>query len=135
MVDGTHPLGITLCQVVVNCDDVDALAGKGVEIGRKGSNQGLALTSLHLRDLAVVEDHTSHELDVEMSLANGTLGGLPHSGEGLRQQAFQCLSAGQTLLELLSLQTKLFVAELAEAGLQGVYLRHRRLQLLELSLV
>jgi len=51
-----HPLGIALRQVVVDGDDMDALAFERVEVGRRDRRQGLALAGLHLDDLAVVED-------------------------------------------------------------------------------
>ena len=34
-----HPLGVTLGQIVVDGDDVDALARQGVQIGREGGHQ------------------------------------------------------------------------------------------------
>ncbi len=34
-VDTAHHLGVALCQVIVNSDDVDTLAIKGIEVGRQ----------------------------------------------------------------------------------------------------
>ena len=82
IVDLAHPLGVAAGEVVVDGDDVDALAGQRVEIDGKGGDQGLALAGLHLGDGALVEHHAADQLDVEMALAEGALGGLAHRGEG-----------------------------------------------------
>ena len=47
-VDLPHPLRIAAGEVVVDGDDMHALAGKRVEIGRQGGDQRLAFTGLHL---------------------------------------------------------------------------------------
>jgi hypothetical protein len=44
-------------------------AGQGVQNHGQGGDQGLALAGLHFRDLALVQDHAAHELDVEMAHA------------------------------------------------------------------
>src|SRR3712207_8091906 len=49
--------GVAPGQVVVNGDDVDALAGEGVEVNGHGSGERLPLASLHLGDRS--EEHTS----------------------------------------------------------------------------
>ena len=51
-VDLAHPLGVALGQVVVDGDDVDALAGERVEIDRQGRDQRLAFAGVHFGDLA-----------------------------------------------------------------------------------
>ena len=67
VVDATHPLGVVLREVVVDRDDVDALAGQRVEVGRQRRDQGLALTGLHLGDVAEVQRRATHDLDVEVA--------------------------------------------------------------------
>ena len=58
-----------LGQVVVDGDDVHALAVEGVEVGR-GGGQGLALTGLHLGDVAEVQCRAALDLDVVVPLAD-----------------------------------------------------------------
>ncbi len=53
-VDAAHPVGVALGQVVVDGDDVHALAGQRVQIGRQRRDQRLALAGAHFGDLAVV---------------------------------------------------------------------------------
>ena len=55
LVNLAHPLAVALGQVVVHRDDVNPLAGQGVQIRRQGSHQGLTLAGFHLRDAALVK--------------------------------------------------------------------------------
>ncbi len=59
-----HPLAVALGQVVVDGDDVDALAGQGVEVDGEGGHEGLTLAGSHLGNLAAVKHHTADELHV-----------------------------------------------------------------------
>ena len=54
-VDRPHPLGVALGEVVVHGDDVDALSGERVQVDGQRRGEGLALTGLHLGDLALVQ--------------------------------------------------------------------------------
>ena len=65
VVDAAHLLGLELGEVVVDRDDVHALAGERVEVGRQHGDEGLALTGLHLGDVAEVEGRRAHDLHVE----------------------------------------------------------------------
>ena len=98
-VDLPHPLGVAPGQVVVDRDDVDALAVERVEIDRQRGDQGLAFAGPHLGDLALVQDHAADQLHVEMALAERALGGLAHGGEGLGQDVVQGLALGQPLAQ------------------------------------
>ena len=69
LVDLAHPLGVALGQVVVDGDDVDAVAGERVEVAGERGDEGFAFAGLHLGDLALVEDHAADELDVEVAHA------------------------------------------------------------------
>ena len=61
-----HPLGVPFGEVVVNGDDVDTHAGEGVEIDRKGGDEGFTFTGLHLGDDAAMEAGATDELNVEV---------------------------------------------------------------------
>ena len=67
VVDGGVPSRVTAGQVVVDGDQVTALAHQRVQVEGEGRHQGLALAGLHLGDLAVVEHDTADQLDVEMA--------------------------------------------------------------------
>ena len=66
-VDRAHPVRIALRQVLVDRDDVRALARERVQVGGERRDQGLALAGAHLRDLAVMQDHAADQLHVEVS--------------------------------------------------------------------
>ena len=67
LVDLAHPLGVALGQVVVDGDDVDAVAGERVEVAGERGDEGFAFAGLHFGDLALVENHAADELHVEVA--------------------------------------------------------------------
>ena len=133
-VDLAHPLGVTLGQVVVDGDDVNALTGQRVQIGRQGGHQRFALAGLHLGDAALVQHDAAHQLDGIGAHTQHAVRGLPHGGKGLRQDVVQRLTVGQTLLELRGLGLKLGVGQLLVLVLQGGDLVHDGVDALQLPL-
>ena len=65
-VDGPHPLRVSFRQVVVHGDYVNSFPGKSIQIDGQGGGECLTLTSLHLGDLALMQDEPPYELNVEM---------------------------------------------------------------------
>ncbi len=135
VVEPPHPLGVAPGQVVVDRDQVHALAGERVEVDRQGRHQRLALAGAHLGDLAVVERHAADQLDVEVAHLQGALARLAHRGEGLGQDRVERFAAGDALAELEGLVAQRLVAQGREAGLQGVDLLHDLPVLLEQPVV
>ena len=129
VVDTAHPLRVVLREVVVDGDDVDAVAVQRVEVRRQGRHQRLALTGLHLRDVAEVERRAAHDLHVVVPLPDDPLGRLAHGGERLGHQVVEGLALGQPLLELGRLRSQLVVAHRDEVVLDGVDRAGHRLQL------
>src|SRR5215203_461827 len=117
-VDLTHPGRVAAGQVVVDGDDVDASAFQGVEVDGHGGRQRLALARLHLRDLAFVQHYAAHDLLVEGAHPKGTLGDLPHNGEGLWQQIIEGPAACEPLAKLVRLLPQVCVGELLNLRLQ-----------------
>ena len=64
LVERTHPLGVTLGEVVVHGNYVYAIACEGVEEYGQRSHEGLTLTGSHLGNLALVQYHTTEKLHV-----------------------------------------------------------------------
>ena len=129
-----HPLAVALGQIVVDGDDMDALAGQGVQIGRQRGHQRLALTGLHLGDAPLMEHDTAHQLHGIGAHAQHAVGGLPHGGEGLRQDVVQRFAVGQTLLELRGLGLQLGIRQLFIVLLQRGDLVHDGVDALQLPL-
>ena len=64
LVEGTHPFGVALGQVVVHGDKVHAKAREGVEVNGQGGHQGLSFSRGHLCDAAQVKDRAANHLHV-----------------------------------------------------------------------
>ena len=65
-VDGTHPLGVTLGKIVVDGNDVYAVACQGVEEDGKCGCKGLTLAGEHLGNLALMQYGAAKELYIEV---------------------------------------------------------------------
>ena len=126
-----HPLRVALGQVVVDRDDVHALAGDRVQVGGQHGGQGLALTGAHLGDLPEVQRRAAHQLDVEVALAQRALGGLADHRERLGQQLVQGLAVGVALAELLGLRAQLRIGEVDDVVFEVVDVRCDVAQALE----
>ncbi|EXI66320.1 MAG: hypothetical protein AW08_02676 [Candidatus Accumulibacter adjunctus] len=115
-----HPLGIAIGEVIVDGDDVHALAGQRVEVGSQRRDQRLALAGAHLGDLAIVQDHATNQLDIEMPHAESPLAGLADDGECLRQQSVQRLAVRHPLLEVCRPVTQRAVGQRRDPRLERV---------------
>ncbi len=123
--DAAHLLRLGLGEIVVDGDDVDALAGQRIEIGRQGGHEGLALTGFHLGDVAQVQRRPTHDLDIEVAFAQHAAARFADGGEGLRHDVLERLALGQPLLELLGLAAQFLVGHFLEVGLDEIDLvRH-----------
>ena len=120
VVDLAHPFGVAAGEIVVDGDDVDALAGQRVEIDRERRHQRLAFAGLHLGDVALVQHHAADQLDVEMALAERALGGLAHGGEGRNQDVVERLAVGELLAEFGGAGLQRLVGQRGDLGLQRV---------------
>ena len=107
-----HPVGVARGQVVVDGDDVHAVAGQRVEVRRQRRDQGLALTGLHLGDVAEVQRRAAHELHLVVELAQGAARRLADDGERLGQQVVEGLAVGVALLERVGQRAQLGVGEI-----------------------
>jgi len=134
-VDLTHPVRVAAGQVIVDGDDVDALALQRVEIDRQGGHQRLALAGLHLGDAAAMEDHATHELDVERAHMDRAPGGLAGHGEGRNQEIIRGGSGRDLVLEFNGLGPQPGVRESLDLRLHLVDRRHARQQLLDFPLM
>ena len=116
--DGAVPLRVALREVVVDRDEVDVVAGERVQVERRARDEGLSLTGLHLRDVALVEDDAAHQLDVEQALPGLALARLADGGERLVEDLVERLAVLDPLLELGGLRAELVVRERLEVGLE-----------------
>ena len=132
-VDLTHPLRVTLGQIVVDGDDMHTVAAEGVQIGGQGSHQGLAFAGLHLGNTALMEDDAADELHPVRPHAQHTVRCLPNGGKRLREQVVQRLAVCVALLKLRRLGLQLLVGKGLILIAQGFDLIHQRGDLLDLT--
>ena len=130
-----HPLGVAAGQVIVDRDDVNALAVEGIEIGGQGGDQGLALAGDHLGDVAAVQDHAAHQLDVEVPHVEEPPARLAAGGERLGQQVVERLARRPAAAELVGLGPQLVIRKRLHGRLELVDLRHHRPHLADPPLV
>ena len=124
--DLAHPLAVALGEVVVDGDDVHALAGEGVEVGGQHGDEGLALAGLHLGDAALVEHDAADELHAEGLHAQHAPCRLAHDGEGLGQELVEVLTGLIAGLEFVGLGAQLLVGERLHLRLKGLdFIRDR----------
>ena len=109
--DRRHPVGVALREVLVDRDDVRALAGQRVQVRGQRRDERLALAGAHLGDLALVQDHAADQLHVEVTQPQRAARGLADDGERLGQHVVERLARGELLAELHGLGGKLLVAQ------------------------
>ena len=131
-VDLAHPLTVAAGEVVVDGDDVHALAGERVEVGRQNGDEGLALAGLHLRDAALMQHDAADDLHAERLHAEHAPRGLARRGKRLRQQVVERRAFGVALLELVGLGAQLLIRERGVFVRQGIDLISERIEPLEL---
>ena len=120
LVDAAHPLGVALCQVIVDGNDVYALAGNSVEVAGQRGDQGLAFAGLHLGDMPLVQRHGADELYIKVTHARDALGSLTHGGKSLGEHVVERLAVGVTLTELIGLGAEFLLGHLLKLGLKTV---------------
>src|SRR5450759_3139939 len=67
-----------------------------------------------------MQHHAADQLDVEMPLAEGALGGLAHGGESRNQDIVQRLAVGELLPEFAGARLQGFVRKCCDLRLKGV---------------
>ena len=130
--DLAHPLRVAAGEVVVDGDEVDALAGDPVEIRRQRRHERLALTGLRLGDPAEVERGAAHELDVVVALADGPGRRLTHDGERLDQEVVDVGTVVEPLTELVGLGLECVVGQCLDFRTQRVDVRNDSFEGLDL---
>ncbi len=102
-IDLAHPLGVALGEIVVDRDDVNALALKRVQVNRQRRDQCFALTRAHLGDIAGVQHHAAHQLNVEMAHAERASCAFADNRKGFFKQAVECGAIGEAFAEFVRL--------------------------------
>ncbi len=124
LVEPPHPLRVAAGQVIVDGDDVNAVAGQRVQVARQGGDQRLAFTGFHFGDLALVEHHAADQLNVEMAHVQDAPAGLADYGEGGNQKVVKRGALSDLLFEFNRFRSQVDVGELPQLGFQRADCRH-----------
>ena len=108
-VNFTHPFGVTLCKIVVNCYDMYALTRKCVKVSRKCSNKSLTFTGLHFGNSALVKNNTADKLYIKVTHTENTGTCLTANSECVRKNIVKCFSVCKSFFKNRSLCCKLLI--------------------------
>ena len=117
-IERAHPLHVAAGEVVVDRDDVDALAFEGVQIGRQRGDQRLAFAGHHFGDRAAVQHHAADELHVEVPHVQEAAAPFAADGKGFDQHVVERFAGLQPLAKQDRLLAQLGIGHRLEAGLQ-----------------
>ena len=120
LVEAAHPLRVAAGQVVVDGDDVDALAFERIQVARQGGDQRLSFTGLHFGDFAFVKDHAADQLHVEMAHVEDAAAGFADDGEGFDQEVVERGALSDSFFEFDGFGGQVDIGEFAKSGLEGV---------------
>ena len=65
-INGSHPLRVTLGEVIIDSNHVNSVSCQSIEEDRQRSSKSLTFTSEHLSNFALMKDGTSKKLNIEM---------------------------------------------------------------------
>ncbi len=134
-IDGPHPLGIPLSEVIVDGYDVDAEPCQRVEVYRKGCHKRLAFACGHLGDLPFVENDAADKLDVKMAHIDSPPRCFADDGECLRQNGIEIFSLREPFLKVRRFRTQFIVGEALHLSFEAADRFDDRLDPLQLPLV
>ena len=129
----THPLRITLRQIVIDGNNMDTLAFQSIQISGKGRHQSLTFTGTHLCDTSLMQNDATDQLYSVVFHVQNTLCSLSHGCISLRKQIVQSLSLGQTLLVLFGLPPQLLIGKCLHCRAECLDLVHQRFNTLQFS--
>ena len=87
--DLSHPLGITLCQIIIDRYYMDTASGKCVKIRRKRRYECFTFTCLHLGYTALMKDDAADDLHPVVFHIKDTPCSLPYDRKGFRKYVIE----------------------------------------------
>ena len=119
-----HPFRVALGKIVVYRDNMDALTGQCIQIGRKSRHQRFSFTGFHFGDSALVQDNSAHELYREVFHAQNAPGSFPADSKGFRQNIIGCFAVFQAFFKFIGFFPQLGVGHCGVGVLHGKDLVH-----------
>ncbi len=120
IINPPHVFRVAAGEIIVDRDDMDALAAQGVEVAGESRDQRLALAGLHFRDRAFMEHHAPDELHVEMALSEGPLGRLAHRRKSRNEQIVEVGAGGDLGAEFVGARPQGLIRKGGDFRLQGI---------------
>ena len=102
-IDTAHVFAVTTGKIVIDSNNMHALARKSVEVYRRSRYKCFALAGTHLGNFAAVQHNAAYHLYVKMTHTGNTLRCLADNSKGLRQNIIQSFALLQTNLKFRSL--------------------------------
>ena len=127
-----HPFAVTLCEVVIDGDDMNTLSGKCVEVGGKRCHLRFAFAGLHFGDTTLVNYYTADELDAVMACAENAVGCFTYQRERIGEYVVKRFAVCQALLEYGSLRLHFIIAHRGILACKRFYFIDNRRQFLYL---
>ena len=124
-----------LGKVIVDRNNVHALAGECVEVCGQGCGQGFTFTGAHLRNAALMQYDTAQKLHRERTHADRSHRAFARHGKCLRQNGVQAFAACNALFELLGLTTQFVIRHFLIFRLKRLDRIHDLAQFLDLFIV
>ena len=107
-----HFLSLSLCEVVIDGNNVNALACESVEVRGNARNESFTFTGLHLGDTSLMKNDSTNYLDGVGLLLENTPSRLSYGSKSLGENVVESLACLEPVLEFLSFSFELSVGEL-----------------------
>ena len=99
----SHPLCITLCQIVIDSYNMNSLSFQRIQICRTSRNKSLTFTGSHLRNTTLMQNNTTDQLYPVMLHIQYSLCSFTNRRKSFRKQIIQSFSFGQPFFKLSGL--------------------------------
>ena len=134
LIELAHPLGVTARKIVIDGNDVHAITGESIQIGRQSRHKGFTFTGFHLGDTSLVQHNATDNLYGEVLHAQHTPPRLTADGKSIRENIICGLSVRETFLQDHGLIFELILAHSCILFFKCKHFVNKRLNSLYLAL-
>ena len=131
--DFAHPFAVTPGKVVIHRDDMHALAGKRIQIGRKNRDERFPFTRLHFGNAPLMKHNAAYHLNIERLHPQHAPCRFTRSGECLRQKIVKRFAVLQALPEQICLSAQLLIRQRGVFVFQRHYALCNRMDLFQFA--
>ena len=124
-IEFAHPFAVTLSEVIVYGNDMNALALQRVEVGGQRCHKRFAFAGFHFGNSALMQNNAADYLHAEMLHAKHAPRCLAANGKSIRQDIVQRFTGGKPVFQDLRLRNQFFIAHRLILAFQGKHLIRR----------